>query len=730
MLIPPLIAPTAEAPPRPLPLLERVAPHHPQSLVQAAGKALRAHHGGLVLLSSEGEAAEFLPYGLDEEMARQVRRSAWLGGLTQLLTQSERPVRLAQGDAKLLALPSLAASLRPSGPLLGVALGHEVRTWGVLYLARAAGAPDFFAEDEETLLALCGLLKQGSLADEGQLIARLRLLTELAQTAAGSLDLTRVFAVALGELDRHLPSSGCALWLTDDVAAPGTAALAPKVTLATVSVGLSERGKDWGLTPGLRLAPAETCFAASLESSQAVYADWGRPEERQGPLAARLAAHGATACFAVPLRAGERTVGILQSICLRPLGFTNAQVQLLYLVADLLGPAISNCQLFNRLHTAYEDLRLTQQKLIHAEKMRALGELAGSMAHEFNNALCGALGFLELTLSNPDLDAISRGYLTSARGCAWDAAQTVRGVQAFARPRTPEGAPEVFDLNEVVRQTMEVARLKCDAIIKDSGLPLNLAVQSAGTIPVQGNAGELRQVVTNLVFNALDAMPRGGTLSVRSWRNADQAYLSVQDTGAGMAPAVLQRLFEPFFSTKGERGNGLGLSVVYGIVCRHGGEVAVDSEVGRGTKFTVQLPLSAAPTGAAAAAPGPAKPPAGLRILVVEDETAVRHYLETVLEHMGHQVRAAANARAGLDAFDAGSFDVVLTDLSLQDDSSGEEVAREIAQRAPGMPVIVLTGNASSLGANAGLPEGVSVVLGKPISMATLATTLAMFTPR
>src|SRR5207244_9605938 len=138
--------------------------------------------------------------------------------------------------------------------------------------------------------------------------------------------------------------------------------------------------------------------------------------------------------------------GVLQSICTRPAGFTGEQFQLLYLVADLLGPAISNCQLFRHLSAAYDDLRKAQSQLIQAEKMRALGELAGGVAHEFNNALCGVLGFLELALLNKTLDTTHRGLLESARTCASDAAQTVRRVQNFARWRRNELISQVINL--------------------------------------------------------------------------------------------------------------------------------------------------------------------------------------------------------------------------------------------------------------------------------------------
>src|SRR5258707_13255017 len=158
----------------------------------------------------------------------------------------------------------------------------------------------------------------------------------------------------------------------------------------------------------------------------------------------------------------KQPVGMVQWVCTRGGGFTNEQIQLLYLVADLVGPAISNCRLFRRLRTAYEQLRYTQNQLIQAEKMRALGELASGMAHDFNNSLCGVLGFLELALVDKHQDPLARNYLESARTCTLDAAETVRRVQNFARWQRDELSLQLLDVNELVRETIQLTRHKWD----------------------------------------------------------------------------------------------------------------------------------------------------------------------------------------------------------------------------------------------------------------------------
>src|SRR5439155_16568499 len=181
----------------------------------------------------------------------------------------------------------------------------------------------------------------------------------------------------------------------------------------------------------------------------------------------------------------------------------------------------------------------------------------------------------------------------SARTCTLDAAQTVRRVQNFARWQRNELSIQLLDFNELVRQTVELTRHKWENLVHARGTPITVHVETEAKERVSGSPAELREVLTNLIFNAVDAMPHGGQLSLRTWNTATDLCLSVRDTGVGMTDSTRQRLFEPFFTTKGEKGNGLGLSVTFGIVQRYGGEILVESTMGQGSSFTVRLPLSA-----------------------------------------------------------------------------------------------------------------------------------------
>lgn len=723
----------------------------PQHLLELACKVVQAPWGGVGLLSEDGELVEHFAYGVSEELAADLLRSTWTLDLLRYALAQPGSTFLPDltDEAEQLGTPP---GLSPIGPFLALPLQFPGRCRGALYLGRARGAPPFGPADEEMVQPICTWLENGKLFEEAHFQAQMQLLNRVAQAAAGNLDLARILSAALRELDRHLPLHVCAVWLAEGEDAAGTQPDASPVDalpapvflrLAEVSSVSRERTRALGLVPGLRLLLEQTPFTDCVQKGQALYADWnsrhgdptsGMPVSVADRAAADRLRPGRSrgaACLAVPLRAGDRIVGVLQSLLTRPAGFTRDQIQLLSLVADLLGPAVSSSQLYGQLRNAYEELRLTQGQLIQAEKMRALGELASGMAHEFNNSLCGVLGFLELTLLERGLDSTSRSYLESARTCALDATQTVRRVQDFARNQRDVQNLQRLDANELVRQTLELARHKWEDLTHVRGTPIEVEMQTEASGKVAGCPTELREVLTNLIFNAVDAMPAGGTLGVRTWSTASDVFLAVSDTGVGISPAVRQRLFEPFFTTKGERGNGLGLSVVFGIVRRHQGEITVESQPGQGSTFTVRLPLVAEnlePDDSLAEEQSGASPTVGMRVLVIEDDDKVRDFLNKGLTLLGHRPCLTAEGQEGLAALDAERFDVVLTDLGLPG-ISGEELARRISLRPSPPPVIVLTGWADQIRSENWRMAGVTSVLGKPVALDALADALAAVCP-
>jgi CheY-like chemotaxis protein len=238
-------------------------------------------------------------------------------------------------------------------------------------------------------------------------------------------------------------------------------------------------------------------------------------------------------------------------------------------------------------------------------------------------------------------------------------------------------------------------------------------------VSVFANESEIRELVTDLVFNAVDAMPQGGVITIRSSTQAKSVTLEISDTGIGMTDEVQRRCFEPFFSTKSDTGTGLGLASVYGIIQRHGGEISIHSEVGKGSTFTIRLPANSGQPARPIAAKAPVLAKNGrLHILVVEDEPMVREIEAEYLISDGHAVETAADGCEGLSKFRAGKFDLVLVDRAMPQ-VNGDQLTEAIKELDPNMPVILATGFADTLGDDHGRHRA-NLVLCKPFSRASL----------
>jgi PAS domain S-box-containing protein len=233
--------------------------------------------------------------------------------------------------------------------------------------------------------------------------------------------------------------------------------------------------------------------------------------------------------------------------------------------------------------------RRWEEQMARSEKLSALGQLAMGMAHDFNNLLQAILGHTQLIASDPSRDRLSKGLATIEQAVR-DGVETVGRIRRYAR-REGDNPAEAVDLREVVRQVVEIARPRwADVSMKGARITVHEDLQPAPG--VRGRAAELREVLMNLVLNAVDAMPRGGQIRLQTRRDGDWAILALSDTGMGIPPELRRRIFEPFFTTK-ETGTGLGLSIVSGIISSHGGTIGVESEPGCGTTFTIRLPGAA-----------------------------------------------------------------------------------------------------------------------------------------
>jgi PAS domain S-box-containing protein len=363
--------------------------------------------------------------------------------------------------------------------------------------------------------------------------------------------------------------------------------------------------------------------------------------------------------------------------------------------------------------------RMEQQNLLHAQKMEAVGRLAGGVAHDFNNLLQAGLSLTQSLQAEgecpePAADRLDELERTLLRG-----AQLTRQLLLFSRRDKPR--PEVLDLNEVVEETAALlGRLVRENIV--IGLHMG-----DGPLAVEIDRGRLEQVLMNLAINGSDAMPQGGSLLMRTRKtSAGQALLTVEDTGCGVPEAIRDRIFDPYFTTKdAEQGTGLGLSVVHGIVTEYGGSIEVHTREGVGTRFEVVLPL-AADAGAAAETRQPDRfedlaRGGGERVLLVEDEEAARDGLKNLLELLGYTVEAVGTGEEALALVGGPAFDVLLTDLMLPG-ISGAELSRALDEAWPGISVILMSGHTEEEATSRGILEGRLRFLEKPFGLKVLAS--------
>ncbi len=426
--------------------------------------------------------------------------------------------------------------------------------------------------------------------------------------------------------------------------------------------------------------------------------------------------------LSVPIKAMNRVLGVI-NVTQRRSGTAFGPDDVSYLagLAGQAAVAIDRARHLERLQDAVENLAITQQQLLVTTRLKALGELAAGVAHDFNNTLSGILGSSELLLAELD-----RGHLDEPRlqatlqtitQLALQAAACVRRLQDAAGVRRDRPEEEA-DLNQAVRLALDLTQPKWQVESELMGRPVRVALD-LGEIPVvRGDPQEIAQAISNLVFNAVEAMPNGGHINLRTSVVENTVQLEVADDGAGMSPEVCGRIFDPFFTTK-NTGHGLGLSVVQGIIKRMGGSIAVRSTEGAGTTFTVTMPVAERRPEATPAQEPPLAPSAAARLLVIDDDPVNLEVCAEVLKQGGHEVVMAPSGEEGLAQFQAGRIDLVITDLCMPG-LSGWQVVREIKKQDATVPVIVLSGWGVQLDESSLREAGVDLALTKPVPLRVL----------
>ncbi|HTS19710.1 MAG TPA: PAS domain S-box protein [Verrucomicrobiae bacterium] len=378
------------------------------------------------------------------------------------------------------------------------------------------------------------------------------------------------------------------------------------------------------------------------------------------------------------------------------------------------------------LEHAMQELKAAHNQVVQQERLRALGTMASGIAHDFNNALAAILGFTELLCHRPENLSDTKKtlrYLQMMNTAAQDAGIVVNRLREFYRQREEGDVFTPVDLNKLIEQSISLTQPKWKNQAEAKGVTIQIATKQGEVPRVIGSEPDLREALTNLIFNAVDAMPNGGSITVRTRAQASRVELEVTDTGTGMTEDVRQRCLEPFFTTKGDRGTGLGLSMVYGIVQRHQGTVEIDTTLGKGTTFRLSLP-AAQQTKAANTDESTTAKVRPLSILLVDDEEIVRQILREYLVGDGHTVDSASNGPEALDKVPKTPFDLVILDRAMPG-MSGDQVALGIKAVRPDLPVILLTGFGNMMQAAGETPPGIDLILSKPVTIAGLRSGLA-----
>ncbi len=550
-------------------------------------------------------------------------------------------------------------------------------------------------------------------------LERLQLLDRTTHAIGAHQELRKVFEVVLRSLEDNLGLEFACLCLYQ---------AEPQVlTVNAVGERSAALGQQMGIRAGEQIEVDENGLSRCVRGELVYEPDIGAAAV---PFPQRLARVGLSSLVVAPLLIENEVFGVLVVARLQPGAFSSDDCEFLRQLSSHVALASHQARLYTALQAAYQDLRQTQQTVMQQERLRALGQIASGIAHDINNALSPASLYTQSMLSHEKLSDRARDHLNVIQRAIDDVSRTVQRMRAFYLPRGMELTLTPVDVNPIIAQVIELTRARWTSIPQERGIVINVETELERELPhILGADNEVRDALTNLLLNAVDALPEGGTITFRSRTDPrdGQVIVEVQDTGVGMSETTRSRCLEPFFTTKGERGTGLGLPMVFGMAQRHGAELEIDSELGRGT--TIRLLFPRAPDGLTQRKDLPIGPSRTLRLLLVDDDPLLLRSLRDTLELDEHEVVTAEGGQAGIDTFaDSVSsghhFDAVITDLGMPY-VDGRKVAARIRQLAPKVPIIMLTGWGHRLIATDDIPEHVDKVLSKPPKMAELRGTLA-----
>ena len=589
-------------------------------------------------------------------------------------------------------------------------LVFEGRLLGVLDVE--SGRPAAFdARDRRTLEAVAwqAALAIGHfrlLSQLGDRARRLELVDGMARAISSTLDARSLFQIVV---DQVRAAAGAERATLVQIGADGEEARVAAVSSVRPVAGL-EAGDAISLEgfPRDQLTGPRALYVPDLEAGE-------------DSVRSRLRGSGFRSLVRVPIYIDGQLAGLFTASCERAGAFSPAQIEILEAVAPHVSAALRNARLYEQVERSFQELSNAQGHLVQAEQLRVLGEMASGVAHNFNNVLGAILGRAQMVRARTGDPLIARelGVIEQA---AMDGAATVRRLQEFTRLRTDHEFVPV-DVSQVGRDALALTRTWWKDRAEERGVSYGILTDLAEGVWAEGQDHELREVAVNILLNAIEAMPNGGSLYLASRVADGQAVLEVTDSGVGMSEEVQKSMFHPFYSTKGPGGTGLGLSIAYGIMQRHQGKIDVTSRRGAGTTVRISLPASSR---GPEIKPTPAIEPAAFdaSILLVEDEPAVLSLLSDLLEGATYKVVIARTGREAVEKLIEGSFHIVITDLGMPE-MSGWELARHCRDLYPELPVVLCTGWGVELDEGLVAETGVRAVIAKPFSVVEVLGTVA-----
>lgn len=702
---------------------------------RAARELIGARYSALAASATRSEQPDFFfTNGLDAATVQGIGTPQLRQGLLGLMLEQRKAYRSALFDRpKNTGLP---AGFPPARALLGVPIMSLQNTHGWLCLGDKVGGGKFTDEDERLLTILGSQV--GRMYETATLYAQarsdaaaLQLLHQITRAIGERQDLRSIFQVVIRTLEESMPMDFACICLHD----PAQQVL----TITSVGVRSSALAMELALTEQSRV-PVEGNDLAKCVAGNLVYEpDIGG---EQSAFARRLSQAGLQSLVAAPLGTEGKVFGVLLAARRQLDAFSASDREFMLQLSDHVALAGHQAQLYSTLQQAYEDLRRSQQANLKQERLLALGQMASGVAHDINNAISPIALYTESLLElETTLTPRARAYLGTIQRAIEGVAQTVMRMREFYRQREAQLAPAAIALNRVVTQAVEITRARWSDLPLKRGIVIALDTQLDPELPdIEGMEGEVRDALINMIINAVDAMPEGGVLRIRTYGSVanpgkvtdqDAVHLEVSDTGVGMDEATRQRCLEPFFTTKGERGTGLGLATVYGMTQRHNAELDIESLRGHGTSLRLKFPV-------AHSAPGfenwqPAQAAARSRplsILLVDDDPLILQSLRDTLQNEGHEVTTTDGGQAGIAAFTEhpGKFALVITDLGMPY-VDGRKVAQAVKEISPHMPVIMLTGWGHTIIADNEIPPHVDKVMSKPPKLADLRRVFVELVP-